>query len=103
MDKYIDKFTKYLVELDTISFVGLAMVLGVDFREDDAKRDPSQIVADLLNVFNGLSNSKKKEILKLCKEAIKQNKKRGGRNGQNDGSSDSDGQDNKENPDLHEV
>ena len=103
MDKYIDKFTKYLVELDTISFIGLAMVLGVDFREDDAKRDPSQIVADLLNVFNGLSNSKKKEILKLCKEAIKQNKKRGGHDGQNDGSSDSDGPDNKENPDLHEV
>lgn len=103
MDKYIDKFAKEIAQLDTLSFIGLSMMLGVDFKEEDAMRDPSQIVADLLNVFSSLSISKKKEILKLCKEAIKQNKKRGGCHGQDDGASDPDGSSDKGNPDLHEV
>lgn len=57
-------------ELGTLNFFGVAQLLSVEILDDNRKdmRDVVDIVVDILNQFSSLSNRKKKEILKLCKD-----------------------------------
>ena len=72
-DKLFDSFTKELFKMEVVNFIGLAKLLGVEIaiRDQDQLRAMEDIIADILNEFMKLSNTKKKEIIKLCKQANK--------------------------------
>ena len=72
-DKLFDSFTKELFKMEVVNFIGLAKLLGVEIaiRDQDQLRAMEDIIADILNEFMKLSNAKKKEIIKLCKQANK--------------------------------
>ena len=80
-DKLFEAFTAEMFKMQVVDFIGLAKILGVEIadREQDKLRPMEDIVAGILNGFTELSNTKKKEILKLCKQANKN--KRGNYNG----------------------
>lgn len=60
-------------ELGTLNFFGIAQLLSVETLDENREdmRDVVDIVVDILNKFSGLSNRKKKEIIKLCKDGNK--------------------------------
>lgn len=72
-NKLFDKFTKYLFKLRTIDLFGIAHMFNVPITvpEKEEMRDGAEVVADILTAFSKLSNTKKKEILKLCEAAYK--------------------------------
>lgn len=60
-------------ELGTLNFFGVAQLLSVEILDDNKRdmRDVVDIVVDILNRFSSLSNRKKKEIIRLCKDGNK--------------------------------
>ena len=81
-DELLDNFTKELFKMEPINFIGLAKLMSVPIANEDGDelRKMEEIVAEILNEFDRLSNGKKKEILKICKQANK-NLKKGDKDG----------------------
>lgn len=80
-DELFESFTKQVFKMNTINFIGISKLMGVKLANDtgDSLRPMEDIVADIFNAFAPLSNSKKKEIIKLCKQANKSGGKNGNR------------------------
>ena len=83
----MDEFVKEVVKMRPIDFLGVATLLGVSLAEQDKSRDPKEIFNDIITKFETLTTKKQKEIIKLCKQANKNN--RGVKNGNRTKKSDS--------------
>lgn len=77
----IDQLITELFKLEVIDFIGLAKLMGVEIVERNKEEvlPTEEIIANILNEFETLSNTKKKEIIKICKAANKKVKKNGNR------------------------
>lgn len=75
--KEIDKFIDLIVKLEPIEFMGLARVLGVKLNEDDKPRDFEPVFAEVLERFSKCNRTRRHELLKLVKTAIKEVKNAG--------------------------
>ena len=72
--KEIDKFITTITNLEPIEFIGLARVLKVKlFTEGDElkPRDFSDVFSDVLEAFSKCGRTRRREILKLTKDATK--------------------------------
>lgn len=78
-----DKFAKDLFKLEPIDFIGMAYMFGVDLAEakTDEGFDVAMMATKILNRFQTLSKDKQKEMMKICKNAIKYKKQKGDQNG----------------------
>ena len=63
-----------LQELEAIEFIGLSKLLGVKLLDEKEPRDFYVLLHDCLERFEQLSRKKRKEILKILKEAKKERK-----------------------------
>lgn len=79
-EKSVNKFAKYLVQLDAPTLIGLTRLLGVKIFYDDVKDEKGHpmpksgeaILEDCLVKFYALNREKRKEILKITKAAAKE-------------------------------
>ena len=78
-----DKFSKDLFKLDPIDFIGMSYMFGVDLAEVKTSDgfDVAAMATKILNRFQTLSKDKQKEMMKICKNAIRNKKQKGDKNG----------------------
>ena len=76
---YINEFAKLMTKLRAEEFIGLAKILCVHVFDNDIKdekgkpapRAAEAIIEDCLTRFSELSNTKRKEILRVMRAAVK--------------------------------
>ena len=72
--KLVDSISK----MEPIEFIGLARLLGVKLisaDEDGAPREFVDVLTDIMEKFNALNRTRKREILKLVEKSISQRRK----------------------------
>ena len=77
---------KFMEEISRINapeiFIGLARVLKVQLMEDkDTPRDFIDVFSDCVEKFNGLGRTRKKELLKILRDANKAKIEESGKDG----------------------
>lgn len=81
MESLNEKFMNEVSKIkDPVVFLGLAKVLGIKLYEDGAQgkelkdrnpKDFSEIFAEVMAQFNGLGRRKKREVMKILRDANK--------------------------------
>ena len=72
--KLVDSISK----MEPIEFIGLARLLGVKLISADeggAPREFVDVLTDIMEKFNALNRTRKREILKLVEKSISQRRK----------------------------
>lgn len=83
-NKISGEFLLLLQQLEAIEFIGISKLLDVRLLDDKEPRDFYILLHDCLEHFEGLSRKKRKEILKILKEAKKEKEKEGKKNNKKD-------------------
>lgn len=70
MDK---NFLALIKQMEPIEFLGLARFLNIELINKDSKenRDFYEILTDMINIFNGLSRKRKRNLLHLMRAVVK--------------------------------
>lgn len=79
--KVSGEFLSLLQQLEAIEFIGISKLLGVKLLDGEKPRDFFLLLHDCLERFEGLSRKKRKEILKILKEAKKEKEKNNKKDG----------------------
>lgn len=83
-NKISGEFLLLLQQLEAIEFIGISKLLGVRLLDDKEPRDFYILLHDCLEHFEELSRKKRKEILKILKEAKKEREKERKKNDKKD-------------------
>lgn len=83
-NKISGEFLLLLQQLEAIEFIGISKLLGVRLLDDKEPRDFYILLHDCLEYFEELSRKKRKEILKILKEAKKEREKERKKNDKKD-------------------
>lgn len=82
MEKKIDKFADYIMELHPTNFIGLALTLGVELFSDKFNKETKKAIArpaedilcDCLDQINHMPRNQRRELLKVLRATIKNQK-----------------------------
>lgn len=70
LKNYEEKFLRLIIKLEPLEYFGAVRLMGVTiFDENGEVRPVETMTLEAVNKFTTLSTTKKKEIIKLCKEA----------------------------------
>lgn len=69
------EFLSLLQQLEAIEFIGISKLLGVKLLDEKEPRDFYLLLHDCLERFEKLPRKKRREILKILKEAKKEKEK----------------------------